>query len=134
MDEPLAGPFCCYDRHVYQVQPDIPSLAGVKVARPGWYLGILKNGRFVPGPALALGMKSGQMKRRLDLAADDILVARYLRGETLMVEGSPGWTLVTLAGHPLGFGRQTGDYLKNEYPVGWLRQVTDEKEKESGRK
>jgi NOL1/NOP2/fmu family ribosome biogenesis protein len=36
-----------------------------------------------------------------------------------MAGGEKGWTLVTLAGHPVGFGRQTGEYLKNDYPSGW---------------
>ncbi|MDR1193059.1 MAG: RsmB/NOP family class I SAM-dependent RNA methyltransferase [Peptococcaceae bacterium] len=120
LTEPLPGPFRCFDRHVYQVARGLPSLAGLKIGRPGWYLGILKNGRFVPSQAMAMGLAARQAKRRLDLEPDDELTGRYLRGETLLVGGEPGWTLVTLAGSPLGFGKQTGDYLKNHYPPGWL--------------
>lgn len=116
---PLPGPFALYDGHVYQTPAGLPDLAGLKLGRPGWYLGMIKNGRFSPSQPLAMGIPAAQMKRRLDLLPQDDLVERYLRGETLMVEGEPGWTLVTLAGYPLGFGKQTGDYLKNEYPAGW---------------
>lgn len=116
---PLPGPFALYDGHVYQVPAGLPDLAGLKLGRPGWYLGMIKHGRFSPSQPLAMGIPASQMKRRLDLLPQDELVERYLRGETLMVEGVPGWTLVTLAGYPLGFGKQTGDYLKNEYPAGW---------------
>lgn len=118
---PLPGPFAIYDQHVYQVCPALPDLAGLKVARAGWYLGMLKSQRFEPSQPLAMGIKPSLARRRLELSPGDQLVDRYLRGETLMVEGEPGWTLVTLGGYPLGFGKQTGDYLKNAYSPAWRR-------------
>ncbi|HCP14415.1 MAG TPA: SAM-dependent methyltransferase [Peptococcaceae bacterium] len=123
MDEnftaPVEGPFAIYQQHVYKIYGQLPSLDGLKVAKPGWYMGMLKGERFEPSQALAMGIRAEQAKRRLDLLPDDPLVSRYLKGETLMVQGEPGWTLVTLSGHPLGFGKQMEDYLKNHYPPGW---------------
>ncbi len=118
---PLAGPFRVFDRHVYRINPELPDLSGLKVARAGWYLGMLKDNRFEPSQPMAMGISGSRMRRRLDLDPGDQLVERYLRGETLMVEGEPGWTLVTLGGYPLGFGKQTGDYLKNAYSPAWRR-------------
>ena len=68
-----------------------------------------------------MGIKPSLARRRLELSPGDQLADRYLRGETLMVEGEPGWTLVTLGDYPLGFGKQTGDYLKNAYSPAWRR-------------
>ena len=66
------------------------------MARAGWYLGMLKSQRFEPSQPLAMGIKPSLARRRLELSPGDQLADRYLRGETLMVEGEPGWTLVTL--------------------------------------
>ena len=116
---PLEGPFVTFSGHVYRVPADLPDLAGLRVARPGWYMGLVRNGRFVTGQPLAMGLKADQFQRRLDLDPDGEEVRRYLRGETLMLGGARGWTLVTMGGFPLGFGRQTGEYLKNAYASGW---------------
>jgi len=119
LTEPLPGPFALYDKHVYQVNPCLPDLKGLKVAKPGWYLGVLKGSNFEPSQAMAMGLKSEQFKQCLHLPADSPLVERYLKCETLMLEGPKGWTLVTLEGYPLGFGKQTDNFLKNNYPPGW---------------
>ena len=113
------GTFMTFSGHVYRVPADLPDLAGLRVTRPGWYLGLVRNGRFVPGQPLAMGLKADQFQRRLDLDPGGEEVRRYLRGETLMLGGERGWMLVTMGGFPLGFGRQTGEYLKNAYATGW---------------
>lgn len=47
----------CYGNRVYLQPEGIPSLAGLKVVRAGWYIGELKNGRFVPSHPLAMGIR-----------------------------------------------------------------------------
>ncbi|MCL1805597.1 MAG: RsmF rRNA methyltransferase first C-terminal domain-containing protein [Clostridiales bacterium] len=116
---PLEGDFTVTGGHVYRIPPGLPDMAGLKLGRRGWYLGMIRNGRFRPSQPLAMGIRAERMRRRLDLEPFGEHAERYLRGETLMLPGEKGWTLVTLAGFPLGFGRQTGDYLKNEYAGGW---------------
>ena len=116
---PLGGPFAVYGGHVYQIPPDLPDFAGLRVCRPGWHLGMVRNQRFYPSQPLAMGMETKQMKRRLDLDPGGGEAERYLRGETLIAGGERGWTMVTLGGFPLGFGKQAGDFLKNEYAGGW---------------
>jgi NOL1/NOP2/fmu family ribosome biogenesis protein len=34
-------------------------------------------------------------------------------------DGLPGWTLVTVDGWPLGWGKRVQGVLKNHYPRGW---------------
>jgi NOL1/NOP2/sun family putative RNA methylase len=116
---PIDGFFASFGGHIYKIPEELPDMTGLRIGRQGWYLGMVKNGRFSPSQPLAMGIHPGQMKRRLDLDQQSGDAERYLRGETLMTGGEKGWTLVTLAGLPLGFGKQSGDYLKNEYPPGW---------------
>ena len=42
----------------------------------------------------------------------------FIAGEALPREGEAGWTLVTHAGLPLGWGKQAGGMLKNHVPKG----------------
>lgn len=115
----LPGPFIQQGQHLYQVPVGIPDLKGLKVPRPGWYLGNLKNNRFEPSQALAMGLRSQDVQRAVSFAPFEILTTKYLKGETLLVEGQRGWTLVCVEEFPLGWAKQTGDNLKNYYPASW---------------
>ncbi|PKM86380.1 MAG: SAM-dependent methyltransferase [Firmicutes bacterium HGW-Firmicutes-12] len=117
--KPLSGPFLLQRHYVYCYAQGLPSLKGLKVPRPGWYLGTIRNNRFEPSQALAMGLKLENVKRTLSLPIDDITVERYLKRETLMLEGDKGWTLVALEEFPLGWGKQTGNFIKNYYPPAW---------------
>ena len=97
---------------------DAPDTSGLRTVRPGWHLGTLRKGRFEPSHALAVALTSDQVANRLDEPAGSELVARYLRGETLPVDGPAGWLLVTVAGFPLGWGKRVGSTIKNHYPRG----------------
>ena len=97
---------------------DAPDLSGLRIVRPGWHLGTLRKGRFEPSHALAVSLKADEVRNRLDEPAGSELVARYLRGETLQVEGPAGWLLITVAGFPLGWGKRVGSTIKNHYPRG----------------
>ncbi len=116
---PLTGPFLLQGQYIYRIPGDLPSMQGLKVVRPGWFIGILKNKRFEPSQALAMGLLKNNVRRTLSFGVADQEVERYLRGETLLVDGEKGWTLVCLEEFPLGWGKQTGEYLKNYYPSGW---------------
>jgi len=95
---------------------------GIKVLRVGLHLGTVKKNRLEPAHALALFLRSQEAERRADFCADDPAVTRYLRGESQPFDGAPGWTLVTVDGYSLGWGKQADGQLKNHYPKGlrWL--------------
>jgi len=116
---PLTGSFILQGRYVYRLSTGLPSLDGLKVLRPGWFVGIINNNRFEPSQALAMGLKPEDVTRSVSLSVDDDNVERYLRAETLLLEGPRGWTLVCLEEFPLGWAKQTGEHLKNYYPPGW---------------
>ncbi|TCZ74285.1 rRNA cytosine-C5-methyltransferase [Paenibacillus albiflavus] len=129
------GKLVSFGEHVYMQPHGIPNLAGIKVVRPGWYIGSLHKGRFVPAHALAMGIRESEAVRILPLSVDDPRIIRYLKGETLEVDEaelklhSPvasnkmapakGWSLVTVDGYPVGWGKWLDGMMKNEYPQGW---------------
>ena len=85
--------------------------AGVAVAT------VCKN-RLEPEHGLFLASKGSNCRRRLDFAPDSPLLAAFLHGEEIPCDSEKGWTAVTVAGVPVGFGKCAGGRLKNRYPKG----------------
>lgn len=107
---------------IYAITPDAPDVRGLRAVRPGWHLGALRKGRFIPSHALALGLRAQDVHRRLEEPVGSELVARFLRGETIDAAGPDGWLLVCVEGFPLGWGKRSSGVIKNHYPKG-LRWV-----------
>ncbi len=117
------GPFIQYGDFLYQLpQAELPHFSGLRVPRPGWPLGELRKGRFVPSHALALSCRPDMVRLSLELEASGQAVQDYLRGHTLPADLPNGWALVTVDGFALGWGKVVGGVLKNHYPKGlrWL--------------
>lgn len=112
------GDLRLFGDQLYLVPPGAPPLAGLKVLRPGWHLGWLAKNRFEPAHALAIALNAKDARLTADFSAASDEVWRYLRGEELPRQGEKGWTLVTVDGYPLGWGKQVADSLKNHYPKG----------------
>lgn len=112
------GPFRLHGEELYQVPAGTPDLEGIKVLRPGLHLGSAKKNRFEPAHALALALKAEDARQRRDLPAGSDEVLAYLRGEAIPAAGELGWTLVTVDGFPLGWGKASDGLLKNHYPKG----------------
>ena len=106
---------------LYAVPPGSPDLEGLRALRPGVWLGSAERGRFVPSHALALALRREESRRSVDLEPDDPLLASYLMGAELELPGEDGWLLVTVGGHPLGWGRRSRGIVKNRYPKGLRR-------------
>ncbi|MEC0369095.1 RsmB/NOP family class I SAM-dependent RNA methyltransferase [Paenibacillus chibensis] len=118
-----------YGQHIYQSPLPAEALDGLKVVRPGWYMGDAKNGRFVPAHPLATALHPEEFHRVLSLTSETGEAVRYLKGETLDVEAqriacsegmaAKGYVLVCIDGYSAGFGKWQDGFLKNEYPAGW---------------
>ena len=109
--------------HAAQLLTD-DRLNGLKLPRPGLHVGDWKKGRFEPAHALALalGQHEAANMQHVSLDAETSQVAAYLRGESLPAEsGLSGWTLVTVNGLPLGWGKASAGQLKNRLPKGLRR-------------
>ena len=122
-----------FGKEVYRI-PESAGLDGLKVLRPGLHLGTLKKNRFEPSHALAAALEAGDVKCSAELSDgfEDVLgdgnAARaYLRGESLrtqdcaQIRGDKGWCLVTDCGFSCGWGKLSGDQIKNHYPKGLRR-------------
>jgi len=105
---------------LYFVPEGLPDLGKLRIVHPGVWLGSLKKDRFEPAHPLALFLCKGQAPRSVDLPADDPRLAGYLRGEPFEAGSPSGWTLITVDGFPLGWGKQVQGLVKNHYPRGWI--------------
>ena len=95
---------------------DAPELDGLRVVSPGLALLRVETGRVEPEHALAMALLPGMARREAALTEKEALA--FIAGEALPREGEAGWTLVTHAGLPLGWGKQAGGMLKNHVPKG----------------
>lgn len=107
---------------VYALAEDAPDVRGLRALCPGWHLGALRKGRFIPSHGLAMGLRRCQARQRLELPLGSETVARYLRGESIEAAGPAGWVVVCIEGFPLGWGKRVGGLVKNHYPK-TLRRV-----------
>ncbi len=116
------GSFLLFGENLYLVPQNLPDIKGLKIIRPGLHLGSCKKNRFEPSHALAMALSQDQVRHLVSLSADAPETIAYLKGETLHISGEKGWTLVSVDGFPLGWGKWSDGILKNHYPKG-LRWV-----------
>lgn len=104
--------------HIYLVSPQMPSVKGLKILRPGLHVGTLRKNRFEPSHSLALALSPGEVGNTWKLDASDQTVKAYLNGQTFSAEGEKGWYLICVDGFSLGWGKLAGGIMKNHYPKG----------------
>lgn len=113
--------FLMFGEQLYLVPEGLPDLKGIKVIRPGLHLGALKKDRFEPSHALALAFGPAQVRFSNSFPEDSKEIQSFLKGETFWVEGEKGWHLICVDGFSLGWGKLTGNMMKNHYPKGLRR-------------
>ena len=100
---------------------DLSRLDGLRVLRTGLLLAHAEGRRAEPDHALAMALRPEEAARTCELAWEQALA--YQAGETLdLGDLEPGYTLLTLCGVSLGFGKQAGGVMKNHYPKGLRRR------------
>ncbi len=107
---------------LYMLPDGCPDFEGLHVLRGGLFLGTLKKNRFEPSHALALALKADEVKRSFNVSSDSKEIEDYLKGQSLMGDVSDGWTLITVDGYSIGWGKTVKGQIKNHYPKG-LRKV-----------
>lgn len=117
------------DGHIFMVPEHANTVydKNIRYLRTGVCIGKYKNsGQFIPHTAFALSLGQDDFKNCLDLSADDPEVIKYLKGETLILEGDKfinikkGYLLICVDSYPLGFGYSDGKKIKNLYEKGWV--------------
>lgn len=106
---------------LYLYPKELPAIKGLRIMRPGLFLGEMKKNRFEPSQALASSLKISEYNQTINLSAEDPDTIKYLKCETIEVSGDykDGWQLICVDGYPLGWGKLTGQTLKNKYLPGW---------------
>ncbi|MBQ8147771.1 MAG: RsmB/NOP family class I SAM-dependent RNA methyltransferase [Lachnospiraceae bacterium] len=104
---------------LYYLPKEMPNVKGLRLLRNGLFLGEIKKNRFEPSQSLAMALRMEEYKNSISLPASDERVVRYLKGETIDVEGTNGMVLVCVDGYPLGWGKLTNGTMKNKYLAGW---------------
>lgn len=116
-DQP-EGVFVTFGDRVCLLPADLPDCRGLGVVCAGVEVATVCKNRLEPSHSVFLASKAENCRRRLDLSPGDPLLTAYLHGEEIPCNGEKGWTAVTVAGLPVGFGKCTGGKLKNRYPKG----------------
>ena len=104
---------------LYYMAEKMPDVKGLRMLRCGLFLGEMKKNRFEPSQSLAMHLKKEEFKNAVSLPAADDRVTRYLKGETIEIEGADGWCLFCVDDYPLGWGKLKNGTLKNKYLPGW---------------
>ncbi|MDE6606369.1 MAG: RsmF rRNA methyltransferase first C-terminal domain-containing protein [Lachnospiraceae bacterium] len=117
------GVYLRFGEQLYLAPKKTPSLAGLKVLRPGLHLGTIKKNRFEPAHALALAYHAEQVNHSIDFSAKAAEAVRYVEGQTFTAEGEKGWYLITVEGYSLGWGKLAGGVMKNHYPKGLRKSL-----------
>ncbi|MDC7277950.1 RsmF rRNA methyltransferase first C-terminal domain-containing protein [Butyrivibrio fibrisolvens] len=103
---------------LYSLPNNCPDFSGLHVLRGGLFLGTLKKNRFEPSHALALALTRDEVKNSYNLSADSQDIQNYLRGQSVMADVSDGWTLISVDGYSVGWGKAVKGQIKNHYPKG----------------
>ena len=114
------------DGYVYMM-PDMCAAVydkSIRYVRTGVCVGrIGRGGRFTVNTAFALSIRHDDFLNTIDYSADNPDVIKYLKGETVILEGADnvkGHVLVCVDSYPLGFAYSDGTKLKNLYEKGWV--------------
>ncbi len=110
-----------FGEQIYLLPEEMPDFSGLKVLRPGLHVASVRKNRLEPAHGLAAALKEEEASRICRLGEMEEAARKYINGETLPFGGEKGWTLVTVDGYSLGWGKQAGGVLKNHYPKGLRR-------------
>ena len=105
-------------RYLHLLPHDDIDTGRLHLLRHGLPLGEIRKGRFKPSHALALALRPHEMGGTVNYAADDPAIVSYLKGNPLRDVKGEGGMLVTVDGHPLGWGKMANGRLQNHYPRG----------------
>ncbi len=115
---PPQGSFVTIGDYVRLLPPDMPDISGCGVIAAGFAVAEVCKNRLEPCHAAYLATTLADCRRTAQFGIDDPRLFAFLHGEELHHSGERGFTAVGVEGVTVGFGKSTGDRLKNRYPKG----------------
>ena len=97
---------------LYKINPYSPLMDGIKVIRPGFFLGIQKKDRFEPSQALSMGININEFSEIINLDINDFRINKFLNGETFEIDADDGYKLFCFDNFPIGFSKILNNRLK----------------------
>jgi NOL1/NOP2/fmu family ribosome biogenesis protein len=119
----LNGTFIKFGDQIYLVPDNTPSLKGLKIVRSGLHLGTIMKNRFEPSHSLALYLKPENVKKHCNLSSREQTIYDYINGQTFSYTGDKGWYLISVDNYSIGWGKLSGDTMKNHYPKGLRKKL-----------
>ncbi|MCM1050050.1 MAG: RsmF rRNA methyltransferase first C-terminal domain-containing protein [Clostridiales bacterium] len=115
-----SGEIISFGEQIYLMPEQMMSLRGIKVLRPGLHLGTVKKDRLEPAHALALYLSKDEVRKSYEMSEKE--AESYLHGDVFSCDAKmKGWTLLTIGGYSIGFGKAGNGQMKNHYPKGLRR-------------
>lgn len=108
-----------HDYKLYYPPRDMADIRGLRILRSGVFLGENKKKRFEPSQPYAVSLNDQNCGYSISLPAGDERVVRFLKGETISLDGPNGYVLVCVDGFGLGWGKINNGICKNKYNIGW---------------
>lgn len=118
----LSGNLVLFGDQLYRLPDQAPDLSGIRVLRAGLHIGTFKKNRFEPAHALALYSGKEDVQNYISLTLSDPRSGMFFAGESFQVNAKKGWCLVCINGYSAGWGKVSGDDLKNHYPKGLRKE------------
>lgn len=107
-----------HEGRLYYPPKDMADVRGLRILRSGIFLGENKKKRFEPSQPYAVSL-GGNCGYAISLPAEDERIVRFLKGETISLEGPDGYVLLCVDGFGLGWGKINRGICKNKYNIGW---------------
>lgn len=108
-----------HEGRLYYPPKDMADIRGLRILRSGIFLGENKKKRFEPSQPYAVTLQEKACGYAISLSATDERVIRFLKGETISLDGPDGYVLVCVDGFGLGWGKINQGICKNKYNIGW---------------
>ncbi|MBQ1441105.1 MAG: RsmB/NOP family class I SAM-dependent RNA methyltransferase [Clostridia bacterium] len=103
----------------YIIPDMVPDVKGVGILRCGVLLGDVMKNRIEPAHALFMASGANECRAIVRLEPDSRELTAFLHGEEIHAEsGLNGYTAIACGDVVTGFGKCTGDRIKNRYPKG----------------
>lgn len=119
-DFSLNGKIIKHENSLFLRNIKLPNLEKIRIMKSGFYLGDVKNKKFIPSQAFAMSLKKEDFNNRISYNESDNNLIKYLRGETIFHECKDGYVLICLHDFPIGFGIGNNGKIKNKYPLSFI--------------